>query len=279
MLKVREVPVKPTILSPRGEFSPGALVIHNFRKIVYLRIASAVGLLRDVWLHATAEHEVEDVRRAFPGSRGILFAPDASRPIKFGGHSSIRGAASSKLRLAFLGRVTPVKNLHYALEVLRRVTTEVEFHIYGPIESCSYWANCKQIIAGMPDNVVVGYLGEIPNDTVPDVLKNYDLFFLPTRGENFGHAIYEALASGVPVLISDQTIWRDLEHQEAGWSLSLKEPERFAAVIDWYAAVGDDQRRRLRLGAKRLAERVLVESDFVNKYRQMLNVLLERDAS
>ena len=35
-------------------------------------------------------------------------------------------------------------------------------------------------------------------------------FLLPTGGENFGHAIFEALSCGVPALISDRTPWRDL---------------------------------------------------------------------
>jgi hypothetical protein len=42
-------------------------------------------------------------------------------------------------------------------------------------------------------------------------LAEYDLFLFPTLGENYGHVISEALASGCPVVISDQTPWRNLE--------------------------------------------------------------------
>ena len=51
-----------------------------------------------------------------------------------------------------------------------------------------------------------------------------DLFFLPTRGENFGHVIAEALSVGTPVLISDQTPWRKLAAVGLGHDLPLAVP-------------------------------------------------------
>lgn len=278
MRRLGRVPLRPAILSPRGEFAPGALATRKTRKLAYLQFARASGLLRDVWLHATAEHEAEDVSRAFPASRGILLTPNAPRLIAFHGCPAESSPPQASLRLAFLGRIAPVKNLDYALEVLRLVTVPVEFDIIGPADDRIYWAKCEQIIASMPKRISVQRRGEIANDNVPEVLRTYDLMFLPTRGENFGHAIYEALASGVPVLISDKTIWSDLEKNGAGWSLPLDEPARFAEVIDQYSRAGRAERRRLSLGARRLAERVLAESDFVNKNRSMFQAVIRQGA-
>ena len=56
--------------------------------------------------------------------------------------------------------------------------------------------------------------------------------FMPTRGENFGHIILQSLSVGCPVIISDQTPWKDLETQNVGWDLSLQQPESFANLID-----------------------------------------------
>ena len=103
-----------------------------------------------------------------------------------------------------------------------------------------------------------------------------DLFLLPTRGENFGHAIFDALEVGLPVLISDQTPWRELEQIGAGWSLSLADPDRFAAAIDRMAALGPGERIALRRGARALAESSLQESDAVARMRAMLNRALRR---
>ena len=61
-------------------------------------------------------------------------------------------------------------------------------------------------------------------------LAKNDLFFFPAHGENYGHVIAEAMAAGCPVLISDQTAWRNLEEKGAGWDLPLDAPGRFRAA-------------------------------------------------
>ena len=62
-------------------------------------------------------------------------------------------------------------------------------------------------------------------------MREHDLFFLPTLGENFGHVILEAFCAGCPVLISDQTPWRDLQGKGIGWDLPLDRPDLFQDVL------------------------------------------------
>jgi glycosyltransferase involved in cell wall biosynthesis len=57
------------------------------------------------------------------------------------------------------------------------------------------------------------------------------LFLFPTFSENYGHVILEALLSGCPVLISDQTFWRNLEKEGVGWDVSLDNPQLFRDVL------------------------------------------------
>ena len=68
-------------------------------------------------------------------------------------------------------------------------------------------------------------------ELIREAVVSSDLLFLPTAGENFGHAIQEALAAGCPVLISDRTRWRDLAPKGVGWDLPLSAPDRFVAVL------------------------------------------------
>jgi glycosyltransferase involved in cell wall biosynthesis len=83
----------------------------------------------------------------------------------------------------------------------------------------------------LPDNIAAVYQGSIPHDDVASALVRADLFFLPTRGENFGHVLLEAWSAGAPVLTSDQTPWRQLESEGVGWTIPLTEPQRFVEVI------------------------------------------------
>ncbi|MNR20481.1 Glycosyl transferases group 1 [compost metagenome] len=77
-----------------------------------------------------------------------------------------------------------------------------------------------------------GYKGELVPAMVVQTLARYDLFFLPTLGENFGHVIAEALGCGLPVLISDNTPWGNLTENQLGWGLPLRNVDDFVEKIE-----------------------------------------------
>ena len=261
------------LLSTRGEFAHGAQALKSGRKQAWLAVVRATRMLADIWLHATGPREREDMMRRLSFARGIVEAPNVRAMIDMPHHAA--AADSSILRLVFLGRISPVKNLDVALEVLGTVKARVAFDIYGPISDADYWTRrCLPLIAGLPANITAAYRGEIANEAVPAMLANADLLFLPTAGENFGHAIFEALACGVPALISDQTPWRDLCAQNAGWDLPLDKPGQFAATIDRLAAMPAAERRAWRQGARRMAERWHTASDGASASRAMLRQVL-----
>lgn len=132
-----------------------------------------------------------------------------------------------------------------ALKLLAGVNGDVSFDLYGPVEDAEYWRECQRIIDSLPANVRVRKNGEIEHKEIGRVFAEHDLLLLPTLGENFGHVIGEALASGCPVLISDQTPWRNLESEGVGWDIPLAEKERFQSVLqqcvdgdgEWHAAL------------------------------------------
>ena len=115
---------------------------------------------------------------------------------------------TGQLRPVFLSRISPMKNLLFALKVLQGVSGDVCFDIYGPVEDLAYWKQSEEIIETLPPTVKVRYMGMVNHEEVWDVFAQHDLLFLPTFGENFCHVIREALSAGCPVLISDQTPWR-----------------------------------------------------------------------
>ena len=263
------VPTRPTILAPRGEFSAGALGFKQSRKFAYLMAARALGLINDVWLHATSEQEAAEIRAACPWVRDLVVAPNVR--VLGPRQTSAPPPDNGPLRIVFLSRVDRKKNLDYAIRVLSKVRTPVTFDIFGPVSDAPYWDECEQLMKGLPAHVDARYRGSIPNADVSRTLAAYDLFLLPTRGENFGHAIFDAMEVGLPVLISDQTPWRDLERLGAGWSLPLADDDRFSATIDRLAKFGSVERGQLRRSARLLAETSLRESDAVARTRAMLN--------
>jgi glycosyltransferase involved in cell wall biosynthesis len=268
------VPRKPVILSPRGEFSGGALGLKSGRKAAYLRLSASLRLLDDVALHATSAAEHSDIRAHGPAAHDVVFAPNVRLLVE--PRTPRPAEDASVVRLAFIGRISPVKNLNLALHALALVKSRVVFSIFGPKESAEYWSECMRLIAALPPHVEVRDEGEIANEQVPDALAACDIFFLPSRSENFGHAIFEALSCGVPVLIGDQTPWRQLERASAGWDLPLDDPRDFAEVIDTFSRLGPEQRKRLQAGARALAEAFVSRNDTIEQTRAMLRSAIER---
>ncbi len=235
------IPKCPVILSPRGEFSPGALSLKSFKKKLYIEAALRSGLYRDLTWHVTSDSESVDLQAAL--SHLIM---DLSNRIVLASNLLVPSSKPTALlmenikqvhvlQIVFLSRVARKKNLDFALTILKKIRQTVTFDIYGPKEDLQYWQECEQIIHSLPSNIHVTCHDAVPPDQVPRLLAKYHLLFLPTRGENFGHIIVEAWAAGCPVLISDQTPWRDLEEKGVGWDVPLDEPERYQKVI-WQMA-------------------------------------------
>jgi glycosyltransferase involved in cell wall biosynthesis len=236
------IPKIPILLAPRGDCSPGALSLKRAKKSAYIRFARLAGLYRDISWQASSALERDDIMRVMkvPPDRvyvvPVLTADAAAPPFR------TPAPSNAALRVCFLSRISPIKNLDFALRVLATVESPVAFTIYGPIEVAAYWAACEALIARLPGHIRATYAGEVPAAEVRRTLAQHDLMFLPTRGESFGHVIHEALSAGVPVLTSDQTPWNDLEEHGAGWSLPLHSMPAFTQTIEAASRLSPDQR-------------------------------------
>jgi hypothetical protein len=100
--------------------------------------------------------------------------------------------------------------------------------------------------------------GVLPNS--PELIRLYqesDVFVLPSLGECFGIATIEAMAAGLPVIVSDAGGTADIvEHGENGFITRAGDIEDFALVME--AVLSDSVRRRL-MGAR---SRQLAEARF-----------------
>jgi glycosyltransferase involved in cell wall biosynthesis len=227
------LPTKPIVIAPRGEFSPGALAIKRWKKVSYRWFASALRLYRGLIWQASSDREAEEIRCAMGPAIGNVSVARDLPPLSIANESRDNDSLKNGglLRVVFLSRITPMKNLDFALRVLARVNTTVQFDIYGPIEVSSYWRQCQVLMTKLPSNVSVQYHGTVVHSETPKVFASHDLLFLPTRGENYGHVIMESLTAGTPVLIADTTPWRHLKEDGVGWDLPLDDEQQFTNKI------------------------------------------------
>jgi glycosyltransferase involved in cell wall biosynthesis len=117
----------------------------------------------------------------------------------------------------------------------------------------------------------VNFAGEVANKNVPSFLAVNHIFALPTSGENFGHAIFEALAHGKPVLVSDQTPWRGLEPKTAGWDLPLDQPAAFENAIRQAVGFNDQEMTQWSRGAWQFVHDHVQQNNLKEAYQRLFN--------
>lgn len=243
------------ILAPRGEFSPGAIRIRALKKRTYLALARATRLYQGIFWHASSPLEQADILKTMGPHCNVHVAPNIPAPLEAAGGTGQRGPkVSGKVRFVFISRISEKKNILQSVTLLSSVAGEIEFDIYGPIEDEVYWRKCSAAISQMPSNVKVQYKGMLNPSEILDVFSKYHFFLFPTFGENFGHVIFEALSAGCPVIISDQTPWRQLAEKHAGWDLSLQASDLWRVTLQRCAAMDQAIYAEFARGARGLAE-------------------------
>ena len=191
-----------------------------------------LGLYNNLYWQASSENEKKDILRNFRiAQTHIDIAPDliSYEPIALN-YLSLR--KPGPLRIVFLSRISPKKNLNFLLRVLQKVNFSIQLSIYGPREDLSYWKECLYLIDQLPSNIKLLIGDQVPHKQVKSILQKHDVFVLPTLGENFGHIIIEALIAGVPVIISDKTFWES-DEEGALEALALDEYVLLERIIKW----------------------------------------------
>lgn len=261
----------PVILAPRGEFSDGALRLKHVKKKLFLAAGNIVNLYKGLTWQASSDLECEDIlmNLSYVKKNSIHVAIDLAPVDDAAIFKHLLRKENTPLRVCFLSRISPMKNLDFALQALNGVSASIILTVYGPKSVPAYWDECEKLIAQLPKNVSVIYGGTVQPDDVKQTMAQHDLFFLPTRGENYGHVIHEALSAGLPVLISDQTPWNEVSERGVGWTLPLDNPSEFARIIDEVSSWDAEHLERTRALAVDFAKEKSVDSTVLQANRDL----------
>ena len=265
---------RQVILAPRGEFSGGALSLKSQKKRFFIFFYKFFRLHRGTIFQLSSSYEVADIHKVL-GSRVDTQIAENIGSQEFTAELSMR-STSSVLKAVFVSRISPKKNLLVALSMFQAVQQPVLYHIYGPVEDREYWAKCNAVIDALPSHIQVEYKGELTPEKIVSTIAAYDLFFMPTKGENYGHVIAEALCAGLPILIADTTPWRNLQEQGIGWDLSLNDPHAFSAVIDQLAIMPADEHLKMRETVLAWAKNKFSQRDAVDANIAMFRYAYEK---
>jgi glycosyltransferase involved in cell wall biosynthesis len=259
------------ILAPRGMLAPSALQIKKWKKIPYIFLLRLLGLPNRLFFHATKDAEKEEIvsnlsKESFVFEIGNVPFPPDSKP-------KDQLHLGDMLHLYSVARISPEKNVHFIFEVLRNYTGSryINLHLIGNPENKDYVNSCKKIESLLPDTVTVDWIGHMIHPDIQVRIKDFHVFLSPTLGENFGHAIFEALGAGKPVLISDRTPWHGLEKMKAGAELSLDDPDKWLDKIHFFANMGEKKYQEWSLGAWEYAMNQYKNMNLKEKYLKMFS--------
>ena len=244
--RLEKIAHKPIILSPRGEFAWASLKLKYPKKRLYIYFSILIRLYNDIVWHASTDIEKKVISKMMSiKSSKIFVAKDLPIKVKqsiFNDNVISDKNSSHDLRVVFISRISPEKNLDYALKILKKVNKSIAFDIYGSAENVEYWKKCRLLINKLPNNIEASYCGELEPKNVVNTFSEYDLLLFPSGGENYGHVIAESLSAGTPVLISKNTPWLGLEDKNLGWDIDLKNMDHFINVIHNLALTTEKER-------------------------------------
>jgi len=259
LLKLKRFfPESKTILAPRGMLGAGALQIKSAQKKLFLSLAKLSGLYSNIVWHVSSEQEAMEVRSVFGTKAKTIVAPNLAAITC----NDIlgRSKADGQLRLIFISRISPKKNLLLAIQSLQQIRGEVSLDIYGPEEDTAYAAQCKSAAASLLSNVTVRFNGEYNREQLKEIFADKHFMLFPTLHENFGHVIIESLAYACPVIVSKFTPWLNLAATKSGMNCDLNESE-FSAAVNRAVGLTQSEYAEWEKGALHTATRFLTDDN------------------
>jgi hypothetical protein len=94
---------------------------------------------------------------------------------------------------------------------------------------------------------------------------------LLSRGENFGHAIYESLSVGRPVINSTFTPWNNLTEQKAGVNVDISSIDDCRRGIEYFHGLDQEVYNTYCNGAHNVANNFFYALDSFKKYPELFS--------
>jgi glycosyltransferase involved in cell wall biosynthesis len=242
----------PYIVRPHGTLDPYIHRRHRGRKLAVEFLFQNRVLERAAAIHYTTE---EEMRLAAPHARNAkgfvvpigldldFYAPRPPEAFR----ARWREIGNRRIVL-FLGRLHPKKGLDILAQAFADVARgrdDLHLVIAGPDDGAR--APTEVLLAKLGATGRVTFTGMLRGEEKLAAFGAADVFVLPSRSENFGIAVVEAMACGLPVVVSDcVNIWREVV--DAGAAVAVPcDPSALARAL---AGLLDDDPRRIEMGRK-----------------------------
>ena len=269
----------PYLISPHGTLDPFIRGRSRLKKAVYNRLIEKRNLDQAAAIHYAAQFEMDLAHEALsiraPGAV-VPYVVELEEYLNLPARGTFRSRfpeVGENLIILFLSRINFKKGLDLlarSFGLIARQRNDVRLVIAGP-DNEGYGRQVRQWLAEEGVLQYTVFTGMLTGVDKLSAFADADLFVLPSYTENFGIAIIEAMACGLPVVISNRVnIWREIA--EAGVVVDC-EANKLAEVL---LKMLDDPERRKIIGAKgkRLVEELFpwekVADQMIKLYQEIL---------
>lgn len=188
-------------------------------------------------------------KTAFPMGRGVdtdLFSPER------------RDRHDCDLVLGFVGRIMPEKNVRLLARVAGALRsagiTEFRFQITGSGSERGWLEN------NLPN---AQFTGVLKGEALARAYANMDIFVFPSRTDTFGNVVQEALASGVPAVVTDAGGPRFIVRHASNGLVAGTDEE----FCEWVVALARDEGLRRRMAG--VARRSMIQNSWGHVFEEV----------
>ena len=274
----------PYIIRPCGMLDPADLQKKKRLKQIYATLLERPNLAGAAAIHFTSKEEAKISERFGLDCTAKMPVPlDLVIPL-----GVTAGLFPKRLResqvpiILFMSRIEPKKGLDLLIPALESILgSGIEFHFVlagSNPQNADYETQIKVQIQNSSLAKYTTLTGFVSGDLKVELLTKADLFVLPSYYENFGIAVAEAMAAGVPVVISDRIhIAEDIQQAEAGWVGPLEVGAIANSIKS--ALLNPQERQRRGLNGKEYAKKhynwEAIAQQTIDAYQQILSSIAE----
>jgi glycosyltransferase involved in cell wall biosynthesis len=209
---------RPYVISPRGMLDPGSVSHHARRKRLAYRLVERRLLGGAALLHAGS---ADEARTLADHGGPVVTLPNGvdvpeSEVVARGSFRQRLGLATDVPMIVFLGRIHPQKRLDLLAAAFAEVSVRqpsAHLVIAGPDDGDR--RRVEPLFA--PLGRAVHWLGEVMEPSKWALLADADALVMCSESESFGSSALEALAAGVPVVVTRSCPWEEVEREGCGF--------------------------------------------------------------
>jgi len=250
----------PYVISPRGAFMTRSLQEKQLKKRLYYWLVERNLLRRAAAIHCTSNMEQQQLAQLISHPSRVLIANglDLTPFAKLPSRGMLRaqlGLSSTAQLSIFAGRLAAEKRLDLTLEAFAEVAQQMpEAHLalIGPEAGCG--PSLYEQIKWLNLQNRVHFVGALTRSELLQAYADADLLVLLSRRENFGMVVVEAMAAGLPVLLSSEVGVADQVAQAGAGHVVSSSSHEIAQVWRQMLMVDDSERQKMGKCGQALAQ-------------------------